>query len=70
VFPNVCELVYERNERALGIRSLDGTNSKMANPLDVVGEFVEFVRDECMTDGESDVVATALHDIRRGEDAA
>ena len=70
VFPNACELVYERNERAREVKSIDGIGKKMADPLAVVGEFLELVKDERMTDGERSVVASALHDIRCGEDAA
>lgn len=70
VFPNACDLTYERDERTPEIKSLDVRTSKVANPLDVIGDFVELVRDERMTDGELNVVASALHDIRHGEDAA
>jgi len=70
VFPNACELVYERNERPHEIRPINGTGKKMTDPLAVVGEFVELVKDERMTEGEYNVIASALHDIRSGEGAA
>ena len=70
VFPNTCELSYERDERTHEIRSFDGISKKTANPLDVVSEFVDAVTNEPMTGEELNVVASALHDIRRGEDAA
>jgi len=70
VFPNACDLTYERNERAPEINSLDARTTKVTNPLEVVGGFLELVRDERITDDELKIVASALHDVRQGEDAA
>lgn len=70
VFPNACDLTYERDECAPVIKSLDARITKVANPLDVIGDFLELVRDERMNNDELNVLASALHDIRHGEDAA
>ena len=70
VFPNACDLTYERNERAPEINSLDARTTKVTNPLEVVGGFLELVRDERITDDELKIVVSALHDVRQGEDAA
>jgi len=70
VFPNACELIYERDERAPDIKSFDARRTKAADPIDVIGGFLEAVRAERMSDAELSVVATALQDIRQGDDAA
>ncbi|BAQ16569.1 exonuclease SbcD [Methyloceanibacter caenitepidi] len=68
VFPNACDLTYERDQRAPEVKSLDGRQTKMANPLDVMGDFLELVRGERFNEDELKVIATALHDVRTGED--
>jgi DNA repair protein SbcD/Mre11 len=70
VFPNACELAYEREERAAEVKSLDARATKLADPLEVVGDFLDFVRDDRMTDDEQRVVATALQEVRQGEYAS
>lgn len=70
VFPNACDLTYERDERAPEVKSLDARVTKVADPLVVIGDFLELVRNDRMTDEDLKVVASALHDIRNGEDAA
>jgi DNA repair protein SbcD/Mre11 len=70
VFPNACELTYEQDERPPEIKSLDARAIRTTNPLDVIGNFLELVKSEGMTDNERDVVTTTLHNIRRAEDAA
>ena len=70
VFPNACDLTYERNETAPALKPLDGTATKTTNPLEVINDFLAFVRDERMTEKDLAVVAPTLHGIRNGEDAA
>lgn len=70
VFPNACDLTYERDERAPEIKSLGDVPARVADPVEVIGDFLQFVRDDGLSGREADVVATALHDIRRREDAA
>ncbi|MGD9924409.1 MAG: exonuclease SbcCD subunit D [Pseudorhodoplanes sp.] len=70
VFPNACSLTYERDEHVLELKSLDARATKVVDPLDVIGDFLELVRDERTTEEELKVVASALHDIRHGEDVA
>ncbi len=70
VFPNACDLAYERDERAPEIKSLDGRATRMMEPIDVIGDFLELVTDSRPSDEELKVFAAALHEIRQGEDAA
>lgn len=70
VFPNACELSYEREEHVAEPKSIDARSTRGANPLDVIGDFLELVRDERMSDEELKVVASALHGIQHAENAA
>lgn len=70
VFQNACDLTYERDERAPEVKSFDARVTKVADPIIVIGDFLELVRNDRMTDEDLKVVASALHDIRNGEGAA
>jgi DNA repair protein SbcD/Mre11 len=70
VFPNACDLTYERDERVPEMKSLDARTTNLADPLEVIGDFLELVSDNRMSDLELKVIASALHDIRQAEDAA
>ncbi len=70
VFPNACDLTYERDEKAPDMKLLDRRPTIVAEPADVIGDFLEVVRAEPMSNIELSVVATALQDIQQGEDAA
>lgn len=69
VFPNACELIYERDERAPEIKALVGRTLAVANPVEVIGDFLEHVRDERLSDDELAVVASTLGRLREMEDA-
>lgn len=68
VFPNACELVYERNERVPEVKSLAGRAIAVANPLEVIGDFLEHIRGERLLENELVVVASALGRLRETED--
>ena len=68
VFPNACELIYERDEQAPEVKSLTGRALVVANPVEVIGDFVEHVRDEGFSEKELEVVASALGRLRETED--
>ncbi len=70
VFPNACDLVYARDERGTGMKPLDGQFAKAADPIEVVGDFLELVRDERLSEKETEVIAQALERLRNEEDAA
>ncbi len=67
VFPNACELIYERDEQAPEVKSLTGRALAVANPVEVIGDFVEHVRDEGFSEKELEVVASALGRLRETE---
>lgn len=69
VFLNACELVYERDEREPEIRSLGGRAFALANPVDVLSDFLEHVRGERLSEAELVVVASALDRLRKLEEA-
>ena len=68
VFPNACELVYERNERAPEVKSLAGRALAVSNPVEVIGDFLEHVREEGFSENELEVVASELGRLRETED--
>jgi exonuclease SbcD len=68
VFPNACELVYERNDRAPEIKSLAGRAPAVASPVEVIGDFLEHVREDQISQNELAVVASALGRLREMED--
>ncbi len=68
VFPNACELIYERDEQAPEVKSLTGRALVVANPVEVIGDFLEHVRDDGFSEKELEVVASALGRLRETED--
>jgi DNA repair protein SbcD/Mre11 len=70
IFPNACELRYERDARAPEIKALGEGRVSVADPLDVLADFLAFVREDAMSDSERDIVARRLDDLRQVEDQA
>jgi len=70
VFPNACDLTYQPEERAPEIKSLARSGTKVADPIGVIGDFLNFIRNEPMTDSERAIVAPALHLAQNGGEAA
>lgn len=70
LFPSACDLTYQRDERSLEIKSLSGTTTRVADPIEVIGEFLKFIRDEPMTEKDKAVIAPALDIIRNGDNGA
>ncbi|PSM16428.1 exonuclease SbcCD subunit D [Nitratireductor sp. StC3] len=60
VFPNACELAYEHRQRAPELKSLAGRSVAVADPVDIIGDFLEHVRDDRLSKREREVVASAL----------
>ena len=69
-FPNACDLTYEQDRKAPAIKSLDGRGVTVAEPVDVIGDFLELVRDDRLSGAELRVVAASLARFRQGKDAA
>lgn len=69
VFPNACELVYERARQTTAPVPGTQCRSGAQQPLDVVRDFLRLVADEDMSQAEAELVRMALDGIRRAEDA-
>ncbi|WP_430511247.1 exonuclease SbcCD subunit D [Pannonibacter phragmitetus] len=67
VFPNACELVYERHQRAPEMKSASYTVAA-ADPVTVMGDFLEQVRGNRLSETELKVLGTALERLRVKED--
>jgi hypothetical protein len=70
IFPNACDLTYERNERAPEFEASGSGPAPVAKPSDVVDDFLQTVRAEAIDDVEQAIIADVLHDLQQGEDAA
>lgn len=70
VFPNACQLAYQRDERTPEAKSITFSEIRAVDPLELVGAFIEQVRADPITTVEREIVATNLNDIQREEDAA
>jgi DNA repair protein SbcD/Mre11 len=69
IFPNACDLTYERNEKAPELKSIDSGPTSVAKPTEVVGDFLQAVRAEAIGNVEQAIIADVLQDIQQGEDA-
>lgn len=70
VFPNACELIYERDQHPPELKSLEGRTSAAAKPLDVVADFLALVTGESAYEDEKKVITTTLHALQSAEGAA
>ncbi|HWU61714.1 MAG TPA: exonuclease SbcCD subunit D [Ensifer sp.] len=69
-FPNACELRYERDQGAPEIKALGDARVHVTDPLEVIGDFLSFVRDDLPSDPERDIVADSLAALRHAEEVA
>lgn len=70
IFPNACALAYERNEQSPESQFPGSGPSPLADPTDVVADFVQTIRTEPMSEVEGLIVSTALDHIQEEEGAA
>ncbi len=70
VFPNVCDLTYEKNEKSPDTKSLTSAPTSAATPTDFIDSFLQTVRGEPIGEAEHNIIADVLLDIQQGEDAA
>lgn len=71
VFNNACVLSYARDEDAPA--ATDATLPplvKLNDPIEVVGDFLQYVRNERLADPELALVGSAFDDLRKMEDGA
>ncbi|MEZ2127657.1 MULTISPECIES: exonuclease SbcCD subunit D [unclassified Sinorhizobium] len=70
VFPNACQIVYERDERPLGSQPILVERASMHDPARLVRDFLSHVRNEDPVDPELQLIGAALADLHRaGADA-
>lgn len=69
VFPNACELTYRRDEHAPEIKSLAGRSVKVADPIEVISDFLGVIRNDPITETEQAVIASAFRAIQTEEAA-
>ncbi|WP_028880514.1 exonuclease SbcCD subunit D [Terasakiella pusilla] len=70
IFPNVCDLTYERNEKSPDTKSFTGGPTAAASPTDVINSFLQTIRTDPLNEAEHNIIANVLLDIQQGEDAA
>jgi exonuclease SbcD len=68
-FPNVCELIYARDERPLEQKPADGIAVAAAEPVEVVRNFLIEVGLEAISETEQEVVSASLSRLQLKEDA-
>ena len=69
VFPNACELVYERRAPRRDAGAPGVRPAATADPVRLVGDFLDHVREDPLSEAEREVVAATLGRIREREDA-
>lgn len=67
VFPNACQIVYERDERALSAQPILLERTTVHDPARLVRDFLSHVRNEDPIDPELQLIGTALADLGRAE---
>ncbi|WP_262504555.1 exonuclease SbcCD subunit D [Ruegeria intermedia] len=67
VFPNACKLTYERRDRATETKALAARPSAVADPVEVVNNFLSEVRGEGVSPPEVEILADALRRIAKEE---
>ncbi len=68
-FPNVCELIYARDERPREKKPADGIAVAAAEPVEVVRNFLLEVGLEAISETEQEVVSASLSRLQLKEDA-
>lgn len=69
IYPNACQLAYARDERSPTAPLSQIIPSKAAQPIDVIGDFLQQVRNEGLASAEIPLVSSALHELERQETA-
>ncbi len=67
VFPNASMLTYQRDELPSGIGSTEIAHTSLTDPSQVISNFLEHVRGSSPTEGETELIVTAIAAIREQE---
>lgn len=63
VFPNACQLIYARDERAPEVKYTLREQITINDPIQVTGDFLQYVRDERQNERELALIASTLHNL-------
>ena len=69
LYPNICHLSYARDERAPDAKSAVQAGTRLNEPFEVIGDFLELVRGQRLSEPEARLAADVLHSLRHDEDA-
>lgn len=67
VFPNACELTYERNTPGTGNHSTGPTNPKITDPIEIIRGFIEQVRGEPLSQEEHKTLLRGVDEVQGKE---
>ncbi|MGO3927362.1 exonuclease SbcCD subunit D [Rhodopseudomonas pseudopalustris] len=70
VFSNACGLIYARDEQISTVNATLPPLARINDPIQVVGDFLEHVRNERLADAELALVDSAFDDLQKLEDRA
>ena len=69
IFPNACELIYERNEKSKELKPLYSGLTSAAKPADVIDDFLKTVGIDAVEDVKQAIINNVLQDIEREKDS-
>jgi DNA repair protein SbcD/Mre11 len=69
IFPNACELIYERNEKSKELKPLYSGLTSAAKPADVIDDFLQTVGIDAVEDVKQAIINNVLQDIEREKDS-
>ncbi|MGP3699375.1 exonuclease SbcCD subunit D [Rhodobacter sp. NSM] len=68
LFPNACELGYEREERAAALLDVGQHAPRAVEPMEVLQDFLALLREEPLSEAEREVLTQALNRIGEKEE--
>ncbi len=69
IFPNACQLAYARDEKPKEFNAALLARIEVADPIQVIGNFLEYVRDEKLAESELELITSGLHGLNDEERA-
>lgn len=69
VYPNACQLSYQRDERPAAETAYAFSNAKTVNPIELIEDFLQQVREASLSEREQKLVTGVLQDLQQEENA-
>lgn len=69
IYPHACQLTYARDERPIHATLAAPVDLRAAQPMDVIGDFLQQVRGERLSAPELPLVSSVLHELEQKEAA-